>query len=115
MKLQTITTGLNTLFYNLPEVKIVKQNNLTDSIYIMISLDKRGTWANGILENSRYIKAFIFRDDSQYLPENDNTRYSFEVVSNRTGIKLLQRKGLTGEQVYNHVIKQLNKLKEAII
>lgn len=108
MNLQTISDELNKKL-SFPYISIKKEKLFTDHVYIVISLDKPETWANGYLENSRYIKAHIFCNNNQW--ETELSLYAFEIAVNATHVKILQKKNITGEQALAHVLKQLEKLK----
>jgi hypothetical protein len=112
MNLQQMADKLNETL-DFPELIVRRESNLCDSVYISLSLDPKEKWANGIKENSRYLKAFIFCGDEYFKGRReteDTTKYEFSVVSNNTGVRIMQRNNVTGEQVLKHVIKQLAKL-----
>lgn len=110
MNLENITKELNEKL-NFPYLSITKESRFTDHVYIIIGLQKAELWAHGYIENSEYVKAFIFCNNEQR--EREGSLYGFEVASNTTGIKLLQRKKLTGEKILAHVLKQAEKLQQA--
>lgn len=107
MNLQNIADELNKKL-SFPYMKVQREKHFTDHVYIVIGLDKPETWANGYIENSRYMKAHIFCNNEQW--ENETSNYSFEIATNNTQIKVLQKKNLTAEKVLAHVLKQLEKL-----
>lgn len=107
MNLQKIADELNKKL-SFPYMKIAVQRSLSDHVYIVIGLEKPVNWANGYIENSRYIKAFIFCNSERW--EDEESTYSFDIATNATKIKVIQKKNLTGEQVLAHVLKQLEKL-----
>lgn len=113
MKLQKIAEELNKNF-NFPYQVIEKNNGFTDSVYICISLDRRENWGNGILENSRYLKTFIFCDKEDR--ETKNSTYKFygtRVTKDKNEaiyLTLRSCKNKSGDEIYKHVTNQLKKL-----
>lgn len=110
MNLQNIADELNKKI-DFPYVLIRREGQFIDSVYIVIALEKKELWPHGYIENSHYIKASIFCSDEQR--EREDSLYNFEVFSNTTGVKLLQRKKLTGDKILKHFLKQAEKLQQA--
>lgn len=109
MNLDQIAEKLNEEF-NFPFQIISSGRRLTDSVSIRISLQKEEDWLSHIFYNSPFLLAHIYCDDRYESREKEDTTYSFEIGSNMTKINLRQRKGLSGEKITEHVIKQLKKL-----
>lgn len=107
MKLDQMKVELDKLKF--PFYQVIRKNGLTDCVYIVLSLDKKGDWPQDYIENSRYAKLFIFLNNERYELDKEN-KYTFEIACNRTGKKIMQAKNRTGEQIINHVVKQLSKI-----
>jgi hypothetical protein len=107
MKLEEINSKLQLLDF--PYYKAKVTNNFCNGVYIVLSLDDPKKWAFGYIENSRYLKAFIFPNGSRNETEKDS--YSLSITSNNTKIKMLQANNKTGEKILEHTLKQLEKLK----
>lgn len=80
-----------------PYVMVWENDNISSSVQVVMSLDARETWKNGILENSRFAKIMI-RPQGRYF---DGGRVTVESIS---GLKMRK---FTGD--WQKVVTKLNK------
>lgn len=85
---------------------VAVENSLSDSVYIVLSLDAPTAWPCKILENSRYLKAHIFVNGQR---EKPTSTFSFKANSGSFKLRAKNNEPDAAKMVA-HVIRQLEKL-----
>lgn len=90
-----------------PVVKVGNMSLGSKSFHVLISLDPRDAWANGILENSRYIRMAINPLEIGFQIEHFSG--SFTMIRNDKNLKFRKQKAKNLDEVADRIKKYVAK------
>lgn len=103
---------LQTLLDGIAPVVIVSRTPL-DGAFLLISLDPKDTWANGILENSRYVRMSVTPNQKIGLPVSElvieHFSGSFTMIRNDKNLKFRKCKAKNLDEVADRIKKYVAK------
>lgn len=99
-----VEEGLANLF---PYYKVEVRENLGDSVYIVVSTQKKEQWANGIMENSPLIKAFVHSSTRRYDPQK--SKLEFDPFMQPRAAKMRKRTETDASKLADYIIAQFKK------
>jgi hypothetical protein len=101
-KMQKIVDALNGDF-SFPYQNIRVEHGLGDYVSIVLTLEPKEEWPYRIMHNAKYFIALLHLDDKE-------GTFDFNIASNGTKIKLMQKKNLTTDKAICFISNQLKKL-----